>query len=154
MTVREDYNFKKWGLVGSYVLLQGYWNMNRQKGRGSLLLILLGLLLALIFSWGTYSSFTTRLVLSPEGMLIFSYGRRYFAPWESVEFEERRSRRRTYNVLAFSPLPQTRENTWFDDLIAPSSLAIEPFWPEDRFRADLDRFASNLLAGKTPPSPP
>jgi hypothetical protein len=129
-----------WALVAGYL-----WSI----GQGSISLFLGASLFTIVGLIQTYSTFTSKLVLSSQGIYYFSYGILYFAPWDRIKFSKRRWLWRNLDELALSsPMPPT-EKTMFGRLMMPQSISYIPLqafgWPSDRLRADIERFGALLV---------
>ena len=129
-----------WALVAGYL-----WSI----GQGSISLFIGASLFTIVGLIQTYSAFTSKLVLSSDGIYYFSYGALYFAPWDRIKFSKRRWLRRNLDELTLSsPLPP-KEKTMFGRLMMHQSISYIPLqafgWPSDRLRADIERFGALLL---------
>jgi hypothetical protein len=133
-------------LLCIWVLFTAYLWLTDQA---SWALFLGALLIAAVSILRTYSVFTSRLILSHDGIHYFAYGASYFAPWDSIKLDKRSRLGGTRNILSFAePIPPTQKTT-FGKLMMPlpiPSIDLQPFgWPTEQLQADLERYAPHLF---------
>jgi hypothetical protein len=129
-----------WALITGYLWL---------TGEAKWIYFLGALPTAMCTLLSTYYAFTSRLVLSPDGIHYKSYGASYFVRWDSVkQFSTRRWSWR--KGLTLSQPIQPKITTLIGYLLIPRPLSFIPLQqfvsPTHQWRADIARYTPHLLA--------
>lgn len=129
-----------------WVLASGYLWLVQQA---SWLTFLAAVMIAACICLNLYSIFTSRLVLSADGILFVVHGAEYFTHWEGVWFNRKGNwRRPADSLIPFQPITP-RQKTVFGRWIGVRPLAFIPLrvfgWPCDLLQEDIERYAPQLL---------